>query len=85
MCVSFLAVLPERSAAGVVPRVQSEGRAGWSRRGLPGRRAPRLPIGAESCGQYGRRQRQHGAALQRLALQLQRGQEAAGCWCVTHI
>jgi len=66
------------AAARVVLRVQPA--VGGARRHgrLPGRVPARLPRGAAARRQHGRRQRQHGAALQRVPLQLRHRQEAPG-------
>ena len=69
---------PEHGAARVVPRVQPEVGAGGHGGGLPGGLRRRVARRAAARGQHGRRQRQHGAALQRLALQLPGGAEAPG-------
>lgn len=67
------------SPARVVPRVQPEDGAGCDGGGLSEWLQGRFPRRAAPHCQHGRRQRQHGLALQRFTLQLPRGQEAPGC------
>lgn len=69
----------EHGAARVVSCVQPEGGGGGHGGGLPGGLRGRLAGRAAPHRQHGRRQREHGAALQRVALQLSGGEEAAGC------
>lgn len=75
----------EKGPGGGVPVLVQRGGRG----GLSGQRAVCVPESGEEVhaiaaglpGEPGRRQWQHGAALQRVALQLQRGQPAAGDRC----
>lgn len=72
------AVLPEHPAARVVPRVQPEVGGPGHGGGLPSSLRGRVPRGPAPCHQHGRRQRQHGPALQRVTLQLRDRQAAPG-------
>lgn len=67
------------SSARMVPRVQPEDGAGRHGGGLSECLQGRFPRRAAPRCQHGRRQRQHGLALQRFTLQLPRGEEAPGC------
>lgn len=71
--------LHQHGAARVVPRVQPEVGVGPHGRRLPGGVRGRLAGRPAARRQHGRRQRQHGAALQRVSLQLPGGEGAAGC------
>lgn len=71
--------LCEYSSARMVPRVQPEDGAGRDGGGLSECLQGRFPRCAAPHCQHGRRQRQHGLALQRFTLQLPRGEEAPGC------
>lgn len=70
--------LSEHGAARVVSCVQPEGGDGGHGGGLPGGLRGRLTGRPAPHRQHGRRQWQHSAALQRVALQLSGGEEAAG-------
>lgn len=71
--------LSQHGAARVVLCVQPEGGGGSHGGGLPGSLWGCLTGSAAPHRQHGRWQRQHGAALQRVALQLSGGEEAAEC------
>ena len=71
--------LSEHGAARVVSCVQPEGCDVSHGGGLPGGLRGHLACRAASHRQHGRRKRQHGATLQRVALQLPGGEKAAGC------
>ena len=63
---------------GVVQGLQSERLAGGHRQIVPATGGTDHPDSPAVCGQLDRRQREHGAPLQRVAFKLSRGQAAAG-------